>query len=81
MASRALLKRTALNRMLSIVEERWISQGAREQDKPAILKDKLSLEEWNVITQNLHRQFRKHNFERAFSPAANLPHRRSARNH
>jgi hypothetical protein len=45
MASRALLKRTALNRMFSIIEERWVSQGGKEQDKPAILKEKLSLEE------------------------------------
>ncbi|EXU94971.1 hAT family dimerization domain protein [Metarhizium robertsii] len=35
--------------MLSIVEERWISQGGKEQDKPAILKEKLSLEEWKVV--------------------------------
>ncbi|KID81930.1 transposase-like protein [Metarhizium guizhouense ARSEF 977] len=33
MASRALLKRSALNRMLSIIEERWISQGGKEQDQ------------------------------------------------
>ncbi|KAK8912300.1 putative AC9 transposase [Metarhizium anisopliae] len=38
-----------LNRMFSIVEERWISQGGKEQDKPAILKEKLSLEEWKVV--------------------------------
>lgn len=49
MASRALLKRSALNRMLSIIEERWISQGGKEQDRPAILKETLSLEEWKVI--------------------------------
>ncbi|WKT53989.1 hypothetical protein QSH57_004573 [Fusarium oxysporum f. sp. vasinfectum] len=30
MASRALLKRSALNTMLSIIEERWISQGGME---------------------------------------------------
>jgi hypothetical protein len=39
MASRALLKRTALNRMFSIIEERWVSQGGKEQDKPPILKE------------------------------------------
>ncbi|OAQ58230.1 ribonuclease H-like protein [Pochonia chlamydosporia 170] len=50
MASRALLKRSALNRMLSIIEERWIRQGAKEQDRPAMLKEKLSLEEWKVVT-------------------------------
>ena len=50
MASRALLKRTALNRMLSIIEERWVSQGGKEQDKPAILKEQLSLEEWKVVS-------------------------------
>lgn len=49
MASRALLKRTALNRMLSIIEERWVSQGGKEQDKPAILKEQLSLDEWKVV--------------------------------
>ncbi|KAL9561335.1 hypothetical protein ACKAV7_014690 [Fusarium commune] len=49
MASRALLKRSALNRMLSIIEERWTSQGGKEQDRPAILKETLSLEEWKVI--------------------------------
>ncbi|KAG7001259.1 putative AC transposase [Fusarium oxysporum f. sp. conglutinans] len=49
MASRALLKRSALNRMLSIIEERWISQGGKEQDRSAILKETLSLEEWKVI--------------------------------
>ncbi|KNB17842.1 hypothetical protein FOXG_22068 [Fusarium oxysporum f. sp. lycopersici 4287] len=49
MASRALLKRSALNRMLSIIEERWISQGGKEQDRPAILKETVSLEEWKVI--------------------------------
>ncbi|KID81619.1 Ribonuclease H-like protein [Metarhizium guizhouense ARSEF 977] len=49
MASRALLKRSALNRMLSIVEERWVSQGGKEQDRPAILKEKLSLEDWKVV--------------------------------
>ncbi|EFZ03855.2 hAT family dimerization domain protein [Metarhizium robertsii] len=49
MASRALLKRSALNRMLSNIEERWVSQGGKEQDKPAILKEKLSLEEWKVV--------------------------------
>ncbi|KID99129.1 Ribonuclease H-like protein, partial [Metarhizium majus ARSEF 297] len=49
MASRALLKRTAINRMFSVIEERWVSQGGREQDKPAILKEKLSLEEWKVV--------------------------------
>ena len=50
MASRALLKRSALNRMLSNIEERWVSQGGKEQDKPPILKEKLSLEEWKVVT-------------------------------
>ena len=49
MASRALLKRTALNRMFSIIEERWVSQGGKEQDKPPILKEQLSLEEWKVV--------------------------------
>ncbi|KAJ3495227.1 hypothetical protein NLG97_g3547 [Lecanicillium saksenae] len=49
MASRALLKRSALNRMLSIVEERWVTQGGKEQDKPAILKERLSLEEWKIV--------------------------------
>lgn len=49
MASRALLKRSALNRMLSIIEERWVSQGGKEQDRPAILEEKLSLEEWKVV--------------------------------
>ena len=49
MASRALLKRSALNRMLSIVEERWVSQGGKEQDKPGILKERLSLEEWKIV--------------------------------
>ncbi|KID93789.1 Ribonuclease H-like protein, partial [Metarhizium majus ARSEF 297] len=49
MASRALLKRTAINRMFSVIEERWVSQGGREQDRPAILKEKLSLEEWKVV--------------------------------
>ncbi|KAG7000368.1 hypothetical protein FOFC_03219 [Fusarium oxysporum] len=49
MASRALLKRTALNRMFALVEERWVSQGGKDQDKPAILKEKLSLEEWKVV--------------------------------
>ncbi len=32
MASRTLLKRSALKRMLSIVEERWVSQGGKEQE-------------------------------------------------
>ncbi|KAG7408128.1 putative AC transposase [Fusarium oxysporum f. sp. raphani] len=49
MASRALLKRSAVNRMLSIIEERWVSQGGKEQDRPAILKENLSLEEWKVV--------------------------------
>ncbi|KJK73745.1 hypothetical protein H634G_10980 [Metarhizium anisopliae BRIP 53293] len=49
MASRALLKRTAINRMFSVIEERWVSQGSRDQDRPAILKEKLSLEEWKVV--------------------------------
>ncbi|PNP43224.1 hypothetical protein TGAMA5MH_04934 [Trichoderma gamsii] len=49
MALRALWTRPALNRMLSIIEERWISQGGKEQDRPAILKEKLSLEEWKVV--------------------------------
>jgi hypothetical protein len=49
MASRALLKRAALNRMLSTIEERWLSEGGKERDKSAILKDKLSLEEWKVV--------------------------------
>ncbi|OAA37034.1 Ribonuclease H-like protein [Metarhizium rileyi] len=49
MASRALLKRTALNRMFSIIEERWVGQGGKEQDKPAILKEQLSVEEWKVV--------------------------------
>ncbi|KAM4063470.1 hypothetical protein HRG_013984 [Hirsutella rhossiliensis] len=49
MASRALLKRTALNRMFSIIEERWLGKGGKEQDKPAILKEQLSLEEWKVV--------------------------------
>jgi len=49
MASRALLKRTALNRMFALIEERWVSQGGKDQDKPAILKEKLSLEEWKVV--------------------------------
>jgi hypothetical protein len=35
--------------MLSNIEERWISQGGKEQDKPSILKEKLSLEEWKVV--------------------------------
>ncbi|GKU14244.1 unnamed protein product, partial [Fusarium langsethiae] len=49
MASRALLKRTALNRMFALIEERWVTQGGKDQDKPAILKEKLSLEEWKVV--------------------------------
>ncbi|KAI8406613.1 hypothetical protein FOFC_14083, partial [Fusarium oxysporum] len=49
MASRALLKRSAVNRTLSIIEERWVSQGGKEQDRPAILKENLSLEEWKVV--------------------------------
>lgn len=49
MASRALLKRAALNRMFSIVEERWVGQGGKEQDKPPILKEQLSLDEWKVV--------------------------------
>jgi hypothetical protein len=49
MASRALLKRTALYRMFSIIEERWVSQGGKEQDKPPILKEQLSLDEWKVV--------------------------------
>ncbi|KID94120.1 Beta-ketoacyl synthase, partial [Metarhizium majus ARSEF 297] len=42
---------TSLNSswMFSVIEERWVSQGGREQDKPAILKEKLSLEEWKVV--------------------------------
>ncbi|GKU17438.1 unnamed protein product, partial [Fusarium langsethiae] len=35
--------------MLSIIEERWVSQGGKEKDRPAILKEKLSLEEWKVV--------------------------------
>lgn len=50
MASRALLKRAALNRMFSIVEDSWVSQGGKEQDKPLILKEQLSLDEWKVVT-------------------------------
>lgn len=49
MAARALRRRAALNRMLSIIEERWGGQGGREQDRPAILKEKLSIEEWKVV--------------------------------
>lgn len=36
MASRALLKRRAINRMFSVIEEGWICQGGREQDRPSI---------------------------------------------
>jgi hypothetical protein len=36
--------------MFSIIEERWISHGGREQDRPAILKEKLSLEDWKVVS-------------------------------
>lgn len=43
MACRALLKRSALNRMVSMIEERWVSQGGREQDRPAILKESFYL--------------------------------------
>ncbi|OAQ59799.1 ribonuclease H-like protein [Purpureocillium lilacinum] len=50
MASRALLKRAALNRMFWIVEDRWVSRGGKEQDKPPILKEQLSLDEWKVVT-------------------------------
>ncbi|KAJ6436173.1 DDE superfamily endonuclease, CENP-B-like protein [Purpureocillium lavendulum] len=50
MASRALLKRSALNRMISIIEERWIHQGGKEQDKPTILTERLSIEEWKVVS-------------------------------
>lgn len=32
-----------------MIEERWVSQGGKEKDKPAILKEKLSLEEWKVV--------------------------------
>ncbi|RMI97194.1 hypothetical protein CDV36_016243 [Fusarium kuroshium] len=38
-----------LNRMLAIIKDRWLSQGDREQDKPAMLKEKLSFEEWKVV--------------------------------
>jgi hypothetical protein len=31
--------------MFSIVEERWVSQGGKEQDKPPVLKEQLSLDE------------------------------------
>jgi hypothetical protein len=47
--SPALLKRTALNRMLAIIEEQWPRQGGRDRDKPAIPKEKHSLEEWKVV--------------------------------
>ncbi|KAJ6436118.1 C6 transcription factor [Purpureocillium lavendulum] len=50
MALRALLKRSALNRMISIIEERWINQGGKEQDKPAILSERISLDEWKVVS-------------------------------
>ncbi|OAQ57268.1 ribonuclease H-like protein [Purpureocillium lilacinum] len=50
MASRALLKRAALNRMFSIVEDSWVSKGGKEQDKPPILKEQLSIDEWKVVT-------------------------------
>ncbi|OBS15738.1 hypothetical protein FPOA_13466 [Fusarium poae] len=32
----------------STIEERWVTQGGKDQDKPAILKEKLSLE-WKVV--------------------------------
>ncbi|KAM4065570.1 ribonuclease H-like protein [Hirsutella rhossiliensis] len=35
--------------MFSIIEERWLGKGGKEQDKPAILKEQLSLEEWKVV--------------------------------
>jgi hypothetical protein len=31
--------------MFSMIEERWVSHGGKEQDKPPILKEQLSLDE------------------------------------
>ncbi|OBS15043.1 hypothetical protein FPOA_14063 [Fusarium poae] len=33
----------------STIKERWVTQGGKDQDKSAILKEKLSLEEWKVV--------------------------------
>lgn len=35
--------------MFSTIEERWVNQGGKEQGRPAMLKEKLSLEGWKVI--------------------------------
>jgi hypothetical protein len=32
-----------------IVEDRWVSQGGKEQDRPPLLKEQLSLDEWKVV--------------------------------
>lgn len=49
MAARALARRPALNRMFSDLEESWVVQGGKLENRPAILDEKLSPAEWNMV--------------------------------
>jgi hypothetical protein len=49
MATRALDKRQAINRMLQTIEDNWISRGSVTADYPRILDERLSHQEWHVV--------------------------------
>lgn len=49
MMERALQKRQALNRMLQNIEDNWTSGGAKTAEKPRILDERLSHQEWHVV--------------------------------
>jgi len=50
MMERALKKRQALNRMLQNIEDIWTREGAKLTDRPRILDERLSHQEWHVVS-------------------------------
>lgn len=50
MADRALDCRQAPDRLIFDVEQRWQEDGGLANERPAILGEKLSMEEWRVVT-------------------------------
>jgi hypothetical protein len=49
MASCALKLHTTLNLLFSNLEDTWVKSGSKAKDRPAILDDKLPLQDWSVI--------------------------------
>jgi hypothetical protein len=54
MADLALKKQVALNRLHNTIEEQWQREGGRPAARPVILDERLSAEDWKIVTA-IHR--------------------------